>query len=213
MHEAQRHEELVSALADGQLRGEEFARTVERVVRDEEALLTWHSYHLVGDVLRSGETIVGAQELAFLQRLKHGLAHEAPQVRGHAASDPLAAYPQSIKTEATKPPQDGAANDASFRWKVLAGVASMVAVAMIGWQLTEVQQGTTQLAQATQPRASPPMRAQSGPVVEVGSELQPMIRDPQLDALLAAHRQTGGNSALVMSAGFLRSATFEGAGR
>jgi len=36
-----------------------------------------------------------------------------------------------------------------------------------------------------------------------------MIRDPQLDALLAAHRQFGGTSALQMPAGFLRRATFE----
>ena len=37
-----------------------------------------------------------------------------------------------------------------------------------------------------------------------------MIRDPQLDELLAAHRQLGGASALQMPAGFLRNATFEG---
>jgi sigma-E factor negative regulatory protein RseA len=36
-----------------------------------------------------------------------------------------------------------------------------------------------------------------------------MIRDPQLDALLAAHRQFGGTSALQMPTGFLRNATFE----
>ena len=37
--------------------------------------------------------------------------------------------------------------------------------------------------------------------------------DPQLDALLAAHKQLGGGSALPMPAGFLRNATFEGSGR
>jgi sigma-E factor negative regulatory protein RseA len=36
-----------------------------------------------------------------------------------------------------------------------------------------------------------------------------MIRDPQLDALLAAHRQMGGTTALQMPSGFLRNATFE----
>jgi sigma-E factor negative regulatory protein RseA len=36
-----------------------------------------------------------------------------------------------------------------------------------------------------------------------------MIRDSRLDALLAAHRQFGGTSALQMPAGFLRNATFE----
>jgi sigma-E factor negative regulatory protein RseA len=42
---------------------------------------------------------------------------------------------------------------------------------------------------------------------------QVMLRDPQLDAMLAAHRQAGGAPALQMSAGFLRNATFEGTSR
>jgi sigma-E factor negative regulatory protein RseA len=46
-----------------------------------------------------------------------------------------------------------------------------------------------------------------------GAEAAIMIRDPQLDALLVAHRQFGGTSALQMPAGFLRNATFEGAAR
>jgi sigma-E factor negative regulatory protein RseA len=35
-----------------------------------------------------------------------------------------------------------------------------------------------------------------------------MLRNPQLDALIAAHNQAGGSSALQMPSGFLRSATF-----
>jgi sigma-E factor negative regulatory protein RseA len=37
-----------------------------------------------------------------------------------------------------------------------------------------------------------------------------LIRDPRLDAFLAAHEQFGGTSALQMPAGFFRNATFEG---
>jgi sigma-E factor negative regulatory protein RseA len=40
-----------------------------------------------------------------------------------------------------------------------------------------------------------------------------MIRDAELDALLAAHRQFGGTSAFQVPTGFLRNATFEGGGR
>jgi sigma-E factor negative regulatory protein RseA len=36
-----------------------------------------------------------------------------------------------------------------------------------------------------------------------------MIRDSQLDELLAAHQQSAGISALQMPAGFLRDATYE----
>jgi sigma-E factor negative regulatory protein RseA len=40
-----------------------------------------------------------------------------------------------------------------------------------------------------------------------------ILRDPQLDAFLQAHRDAGGPSALQMPAGFLRNATFEGPAR
>jgi sigma-E factor negative regulatory protein RseA len=40
-----------------------------------------------------------------------------------------------------------------------------------------------------------------------------MLRDPELDQLLAAHRQAAGVSAFGNTAGFLRAATFEGSAR
>jgi sigma-E factor negative regulatory protein RseA len=40
-----------------------------------------------------------------------------------------------------------------------------------------------------------------------------MIRNRELDALMAAHRQSGGSSALQNPSGFLRNATFDGAAR
>jgi len=42
-----------------------------------------------------------------------------------------------------------------------------------------------------------------------GEQQAVMLRDPRLDALLAAHRQFGGTSALQMPSGFLRNATFD----
>jgi sigma-E factor negative regulatory protein RseA len=36
-----------------------------------------------------------------------------------------------------------------------------------------------------------------------------MVRDPQLDELMAAHRQLGGHSILQVPTVFLRNATFE----
>jgi len=69
MQEAAKNRELVSALADGQLRDEEFARTVEWVNQTEEARLTWHTYHLVGDVLRLGEPVQSAHDAADRDRL------------------------------------------------------------------------------------------------------------------------------------------------
>ena len=179
---------LLSALADGQLRGDQFARTLEWLDRDEEARKTWHVYHLVSDVLRSGESMVGLDDTAFLQRLKLGLRQEmanAPYL-GDANSKPVGEVANGL--DEAERSDDKAANDAGGRWKLLAGLASLVAVLAIGWQLTGG------------------LKDQSDPQLV-------MIRDPQLDAFLTAHRQSGGSSALQMSAGFLRNATFEGTGR
>ena len=56
-----------------------------------------------------------------------------------------------------------------------------------------------------------PQATQVAKVEQAGPQV--MIRDPHLDALMAAHKQFGGTSALQMPAGFLRNATFEGPSR
>ena len=100
------------------------------------------------------------------------------------------------------------ANDSTFRWKLLAGVASIAAVLAVSWTvLSNLGQtgAAPQLAQST---------SSTVPVVaQTTTESPVMIRDPHLDALLAAHKQFGGTSALQMPAGFLRNATFEGPAR
>ena len=102
-----------------------------------------------------------------------------------------------------------------FRWKMVAGFASLAAVAAIGWTSFSQLQGAggpgAQLAASSPERAT----AQGAPVVAVADAdgQQVMIRDPRLDELLAAHKQFGSTSALQMPAGFLRNATFETPGR
>jgi sigma-E factor negative regulatory protein RseA len=208
----QRDDELVSALTDGQLQGEEFARVVEWVAEDEEARLNWHAYHLVGDVLRSGEAMVGAREIAFSQRLKLRLLQEMPPAPAPVSVDGLLAHPLAAGTTGSGQAGHAAANDHSSRWKLLAGLASLLLVGFLGWQLGAEQRGMGQLAQAQLQKGVGATVSQQVVTVDAG-EPQVMVRDPQLDALLAAHRQSGGGSALAMSAGFLRNAAFEGAGR
>ena len=71
-----RTEELISALADGQLAGDAFARGVELAAADPVARQAWHTYHLIGDVLRSGEHAAGALPAEFLGRLQARLQQE-----------------------------------------------------------------------------------------------------------------------------------------
>lgn len=211
MQELVKNNELVSALADGELRGEEFARTVEWVSEAGDARLTWHAYHVVGEVLRSGEVMANARDAAFMQRLKLNLQQEAPRAPLSNATDLIAAYAIPTGTSGINESKIPVANDDSYRWKLVAGLASLAMVSVIGWQAWSgwgVQPGAVQLAQGAGGQAEVAL-----PQGAAGNESAVMIRDPQLDALLAAHRQFGGTSALQMPAGFLRNATFEGASR
>ncbi|PUA99468.1 MULTISPECIES: sigma-E factor negative regulatory protein [unclassified Acidovorax] len=194
--------EQLSALADGQLQGDEFAAALAWAAEDE-GRDTWEVYHLVGDVLRSSE-LARPVSPAFLSRLREELAKEAPPQRPQV--------PAQLDNVAVHLPV--AANASVFRWKMVAGFASLAAVAAIGWTSFSQLQGAggagSQLAAA--PEGA---RAQGAPVVAVADAdgQQVMIRDPRLDELLAAHKQFGSTSALQMPAGFLRNATFETPGR
>lgn len=183
------NQELISALADGQLQGEAFARAVEVAAADPRARESWCAYHLVGEVLRTGRASAGAPSEAFLSRLQERLREE------QAAPRPAA---QAVIVRQPQP----AAND--WLWKVAAGVASVAAVAAIGWNLWGGAGGQPQLAAAPAPSAVP---------IALEADGKPMMRDPRLDQLLQAHRQLGGATALATSSGFLRNATFEGPSR
>lgn len=207
-----KHRELVSALADGQLRGDEFARALDCLGAKDDARLTWHAYHLVGDVLRSGEAMVGASDAEFLARLKSGLQREsalAPSAIALEQMDGMAIPPvNDVKGISQK-----AANESRFHWKMLAAIMSLAVALVLGWQGVSGSGepgGTPQLAQMPAQLGKPEAGLQAP--VEHG-ESPVMIRDAQLDALLAAHKQFGGTSAFQVPTGFLRNATFEGASR
>lgn len=198
MNDTMEHKELISALADGQLQGEAFARAMDTACAGREALDTWHAYHLIGDVLRSGELAGGAPADRFLEKLSQRLAKERATDRPRPATlPPIAVRP--------------AANDGVFRWKMVAGVASVAAFAAVGWSVL----GTGGSPLTAQPQLAISSQQPAGEPATLLTRGEPgvMIRDPKLDELLAAHRQFGGASALQSSAGFLRSATFEGPAR
>ena len=183
--------ESISALADGQLRGEAFARAVEAAASDPQARASWCAYHVVGEVLRTGRTSAGTPPEDFLSRLQLRLREEQAGVPRTLAPPAMVARPERR-----------AAND--WVWKLAAGVASVAAVAAVGWNLWGASAGSAQ-PQLAQVPASTALTAEAAAV--------PMIRDPNLDKLLAAHRQLGGAGALGTSSGFLRNATFEAPSR
>lgn len=213
----EREREQLSALMDGQLQGGEWLQALHSAEQPE-GRATWLAYHVVGDALRSTELAAhGASSSAFLARFQQRLAQEQPLP---AATLQDAALQQVVPARADSAlPQS--ANASVFRWKMLAGLASLAVVASVGWNSFDrlQQQGTSgqQLAAAgtgaarPAPAQVPVQQAAAG--AEASSSSATMLRDPRLDELLAAHRQFGSTTALQMPAGFLRNATFEAPAR
>lgn len=209
-HDLMKNRELISALADGQLRGADFARTVELTAVDDDAQLSWELYHMLGDILRAPDLARASSDSAFMARLSANLVGECAGVSGSVPA--VVTFAVAVE-EANV--HNVAANDPDIRWKLVAGFASVAAVAAIGWGTLSasgsLQPAHPQLAQAAvvAPAAATEPTQVARQVTVAGTQ-QVMIRDAHLDELMSAHRQFGGTSALQMPAGFLRNATFEG---
>ncbi|MDR2154870.1 MAG: sigma-E factor negative regulatory protein [Burkholderiaceae bacterium] len=212
-------QETISALMDGQLRGTDLSAAL-RGAKTADVHESWLLYHLIGDVLRSAELARGRHDLTFVeqvsQRLKEVVRPEG--VNKFGASEQAAVPVVGVMPDTRR----HAANDSVMRWKVVAGLATLAAVAAIGWGMlghdvpAGVEPQQLALAPVVDSAQVVAQAASSTPVVEPteSSAGQPdMWRDPRLDELLAAHRAAAGVSALGSSAGFLRYATFEGTGR
>lgn len=198
-------DEMVSALADGELHGEAFARAMDALATDARARESWHVYHLVGDVLRSAELASPSGGIDFVARFRARLQDDPMAVPAVPAGLPVHddSGDAPIRVAAGSVP----ANAPGFGWPLLAGVASLTAVAAIAWNVLGGSTGAPAAAELAQAAPQPPRQIQADASRPV------MIRDARLDELLAAHRQAGGASALQMPAGFLRNATFESPGR
>lgn len=191
--------ETLSALLDGELQGDDFARALAACEQDPALLMAWRDYHLIGDILRApaselpatahvGQVGHIARDHAFLERLQARLAVEAAPVRPMLA-EPLA----PMRSQAP-------ANDSRFSWPWLASLAGVLVLGSLGWNLwMSSGDAGPALAQGQTPASSVLVQSAQG-VIE---------RDARLQALLDAHRDWGGPSVLQTPSGFLRNATFE----
>lgn len=231
--------EQLSALVDGEA-SEPQLQAVLAYAESDEGQQSWRMYHLIGDVLRSPELAHHSQH-DVLSGVRAFMASEprpgqaepvlplgqleqvvpAPQVR---SSDRLVGNGAPVA-------ESLAANASVFRWKMAAGVASMAAVAAIGWSVmlgSAGQQPAVLAADLGAPQASALMaaapasavadesglplgeQAQSSSVVAMSGPYgqSVMLRDPRLDELLASHPQYSSAANLQMPASFLRNANF-----
>jgi len=190
--------EQLSALVDNECDMLDWAALHSAYAESAELKRAWADYHLIGDVLRAQAAVPCANRAAFAAGVMARVAQETQRPSAVAAQPVATSVPVAAPTPV-------AANDDVFRWKMVAGLASFAAVAAVVWQLVATPAMPTgpQLASAPAPSASDALQLVVTPAGNV------MIRDAQLDELIAAHRQWGGVSALQMPVGFLRSATYE----
>lgn len=180
-------DELISALADGELGPAQFDQGC-RAWADGATRSRWHAYHLIGDVLRCEDlSRPPARDAAFLQRLRVRLAHETaiPPPVASAAVAGVAALPSPRRR--------------SFgSWGLPAALAA--GVAALGTSL--VMQPPRDLQPAATLAVAP--SAASAAVADAGysvttppSTLQVLdagnvvVRNARLDRYLRAHRDYG----------------------
>ncbi|MBA4256129.1 MAG: anti-sigma factor [Polaromonas sp.] len=185
--------DALSALVDGEIGAAQIDALLRAQGEQPDRLLaTWHSYQVIGDVLR------GSAPAAAVMPPPDFLAG----VRERLRTEPKLPEPVSELAQLRAP----AANDAVFRWKLLAGVASLAAVVAVSWS---VLGGAPSAAGGGGPQLA--LQSPAPAPVLVTTERGTVVRDARLEELMAEHRQHGGMSALQMPAGFLRDATYDAA--
>jgi sigma-E factor negative regulatory protein RseA len=182
----------LSALADGQ--DDALAQACSLWRDDEASRQAWHTYHLIGDVLRSDELASSpARDAAFLDRLRSRLAAE-PVV---LAPQPLP-VPPSVSTQRR------------LVWRVPAAMAAgFVAVAGV-LMVTRMGAGPGDPSGAviaeSQGVVGPGVRLVVSPPVQAPafSGNATFIRDPRLDQYLRAHQAARGGSVMTSPEGLMR---------
>lgn len=201
---------LVGAWLDGELSEAELTAWLSEGVEPHAVAARGQVYQLIGDALRGEAPLAAAEPSAFLLGVQARLRDETPW-RAPAAAAATLQPTGAIELAQVRAP---AANDAVFRWKLVAGLASLAAVMAVSWTVLGTAPAGSG-AGAAQPQLAlaqpaPAERAAglvTGAPVAVNTGQGVLIRDAGLEALMAEHRQHGGVSALQMPAGFLRNAT------
>lgn len=187
----------VSELIDGELPRSAFAPALRRLAQDAQALEAWRIYHTVGQVLRHGALREDPPDPLFVAALMDRITQEestpgAAEDAPHAIKS-IAGYAVQTGVSRVKSPFQQSANAPWWGWRMLAGWAVLALLTALAWQMLGGE-GDWQPALAA-------------------TDARPMLRDPQLDALLAAHREARAARALAAPDPGVRNAVFEGSSR
>ena len=200
----------LSALLDGELSGDGVRRSCLAWRDDLQMRETWHAYNVIGDVMRSEDLASSIpRDARFLAEL-----------RARLASEPVVLAPQPV------PPliEDARGATVAFAVGRRANGRSWMAPVAVAAGFVVVVGALVAVTQAPQPGITEPTRsalASSAPVsMAVASRERvasspefvatgDVIRDPQLDRYLLAHKQFSGSTVLGATSGFLRNAVAE----
>lgn len=192
----------LSALCDGEADAAEAQASFEGW-RDDAALRArWHSYQWIGDVMRSDDLASEAEhDQSFLLALRERLAKE-PVVLAPARVEPSVPVAQPAGL------QVAAAGGRRQRWAapmaMAAGVmvtGALVVMSSSGPQPTVSTGSTLTALQAPTTTAAPALAAASADIGASAVQVGEMLRNPELDRYLNAHRQFAQSSTLSVPGG------------
>ena len=191
-HDPSQPEQALSALMDGELDAAAAARLAEDCRHDARLRATWHSYHLIGDVMRSQDLAQPpGHDAAFVLRLREHLAAE-PVLLAPAPA------PVTVPERRRRFPRRAWAASA-----VAAGAMAVGGVLVLTrLEPSELSPAVAVLAQA--PQTAP--QSLAGTTTVTGLEPAPasavaqaddrLLRDARLDRYLVAHKQWGSSFAM-----------------
>jgi len=214
-------DERLSAMVDGELDATALAQACIDWRDDGESRATWHSYQLIGDVLRSEDLASNAgRDAAFLMALRGRLAAEPVVLAPSRVSDQV-----SEGAEVAQVASNGRSRARRWTWRSSSAVAAgfvVVAGALVMTRSNEPRGDAQEVASVAGPVQAPVAAAGRNataavvaPAAVQVNEPQTLvangqvIRDARLDRYLAAHKQFAGTSALGIPSAYLRSATVE----
>jgi sigma-E factor negative regulatory protein RseA len=187
--------ERLSALADGELPAEDIGSVLDALEADPTAYEVWTTQHACAAAIRGEQIHAASGEVEFWAVLQKRLDAETML--------PWSQQPQPVTRASLTP----VANEPFWKMRYVASLAMVFAV---GGMTAVLWPSSTPEESIAAVVAEPATAVAEIAAISDGSV---MLRNPELDALMAAHQQMGGHSAWQATSGFLRSATYERPGR
>lgn len=183
-------QERLSALADGELCADDIGALLDAMEAAPEAYEAWTLHHANAAAVRGERISAASGDIAFWQSLQDRLEVESMLA---VSTMPVSQVMRSAAKVANEP-----------FWRIRS-VASLAIVLAVGGLVAVLWPGDDVQENLAVSVTGPAPAVAAIPVVD-GSV---MLRNPELDALMAAHQQMGGHSAWQAPSGFLRNATYE----